>query len=667
MACGFITAWLFWPHTHSAIWIPWLLAAVDSFSRQGSRRGFIGISIFTALMFLGGFPFVVAIGLGAALVHAFTATMSQRDRGSILSTWMGTIAAIGLGFALVAVPLSSFLVGIDSADMGYRHGGSALRLVPHAKLLLMPWAGQAPAVEKNMYVGTLAVLFAALGLLALAKPRGNALAWSGVAFVVVGAGLAFGLLPREIGAHLPVLSNNPWSRSILLLDIGLILLAACGMDFILKNVKRPPLVLLVGAVLCLVQVVDLGRQFRKFNGATPSKYFYPVSPELALLRKKINPFQYVAQDSSFFLVSGTLGAIGFGEWFAHSLRSPQLHNILDALADNPFTSPTATSIRASDFHLSDDLADVIALCYVVFPTATNGGSVIAQSTGHDQLAIPPINNLIVSQSLRLPTTASVSAVAIRMANYRGQDVDGQVTVTLRAADGRVVASGALPAANVPDNQMATFHFENVPLLQAGDYTLQLHYVPGPRNRNLTVWILRDVAGEVRRGDESIPGSLTYMIFGSHDPSLTILFKGPVTTVAQNPGCAEGLFWTADINDPQPGTGLAQAKLIHYEPASFSVSSTATTPGFIVVPMQYLKGWKATVDGHDATIQLVKGVLPAVPVPAGTSSVQFVYRPPYWRVGLAISTMAALILAWVGGFGRKRQSSSATPIRAGAGL
>src|SRR5688500_8314976 len=27
MACGFLAAWLYWPHTHTAIWIPWLLLA----------------------------------------------------------------------------------------------------------------------------------------------------------------------------------------------------------------------------------------------------------------------------------------------------------------------------------------------------------------------------------------------------------------------------------------------------------------------------------------------------------------------------------------------------------------------------------------------------------------------------------------------------------------
>src|SRR3546814_355388 len=44
MMCGFIAAWLFWPHTHTAIWIPWLLFAVDRYIAEGKRAALAGIS-----------------------------------------------------------------------------------------------------------------------------------------------------------------------------------------------------------------------------------------------------------------------------------------------------------------------------------------------------------------------------------------------------------------------------------------------------------------------------------------------------------------------------------------------------------------------------------------------------------------------------------------------
>src|SRR3546814_11607588 len=70
MMCGFIAAWLFWPHTHTAIWIPWLLFAVDRYIAEGKRAALAGISVSSLFLILGGFPFVTALGFGAALLHS---------------------------------------------------------------------------------------------------------------------------------------------------------------------------------------------------------------------------------------------------------------------------------------------------------------------------------------------------------------------------------------------------------------------------------------------------------------------------------------------------------------------------------------------------------------------------------------------------------------------
>jgi uncharacterized membrane protein YfhO len=62
------------------------------------------------------------------------------------------------------------------------------------------------------------------------------------------------------------------------------------------------------------------------------------------------------------------------------------------------------------------------------------------------------------------------------------------------------------------------------------------------------------------------------------------------------------------------------------------------------------GWKATVDGHDVPIERVDYLLRGVPIPAGTSEVEFRYEPASYRVGWiisAISTLAVLIALLVG--------------------
>lgn len=657
MACGFITAWLFWPHTHTAIWIPWLLLAVGSYVSAGSFGAFLGIAVITALMFLGGFPFVVAIGLGAALLFACLNSAGHGWRQALRRN-TGTLVAIVCGLGLVAVPMLTLVAEFGGLDLSYRGGGSVLTLQAHRKLLLMPWAAEAPRVEFNMYVGILALLLAVLGLMTLFRNRRNAFVWSGFAFLLIGGILTFGILPKEIGLRLPVLSNNPWSRAILLLDIGLILLAAVGMDRLLARLRWRPAVLVVAVVLCAVQAFDLGSQFRRFNGATPAKYFFPARPELAALSATIGPFQYVAQDTRFFPFSGSLNAIGLGDWFSHALRSVHLRRLLDDLADDPFTSPTATGIRIDEYDWKGTLADAVGLCYAIFPDDAGGRKAITQTKLGPRAALPPINNVPVVQAFQMPEASRLTAIAVGLAVYGSRDLDGSVTMTVRSSsDGQEIASAMFPAGGIIDNRMTTFEFEDYPHLEAGAYEFVLLYTPGPRNKNLTAWIMPRVPGEIRRGDAPVAGALHYVVYGPQDDVFTEVAKGGGFTVARNKGCVDGAYWSADLRDPLAGRQQGTARLTAYRPDRFQVESYAKTPGFVVVPMQYHAGWEARMDGRPLQLILVRGVLPAVEVPAGKAVVVFSYRPPHWRLGLAISSASLMVLVGVWWLRRRSRRGS----------
>jgi Bacterial membrane protein YfhO len=662
MACGFITAWLFWPHAQTAILVPWLLLAVGSFASTGSLRSFAGIALATAMLFLGGFPFVVAIGFGAALVHA-SIMATRLDGRSMLLRPAATAAAMALGLVLVAIPLLTMLSDFAVLDLGYRRGGSAMTLELHRQLLWMPWAGQEPHVESNMYVGRLALVFALFGLASLFGRSRSVLAWTGMACFFSGAILVFGILPRDIGRHLPVLSSNPWGRAILLMDIGLILLAAVGVDQLVKKIRWGYVALVVGIALCVLQGIDLRTQFRQFNGPTPAKYFYPVSHGLAVLQDTIRPFQYAGQDSSYFLQSGTLGTLGIGEWYAHALRTPQLHNLLDAMAEQPFSSHSATAITISDFHWSDDLTDAVGLCYAVYPSKTGLRELIATSRkSRKNVALPPINNIELVQPIRVAKVTRLTSVAIKLATYRAMDVDGQVTVMVRtASDGVEIARSTLAAAEVLDNRMAFFPFPAMPMLSPGVHDLVITYVPGPNKRNLTAWLLADVPGKVLRAGKLIPGSLQYAILGPLDPSLEAIAEGDGVTVAKNTGCVDGAYWTADLTAPLSSRQGGAARLQQYVPHHFRIRSQAKSPGYVIVPMQYQEGWQVRVDGRAARMRLVKGVLPAVAVPAGSAEVTFAYRPPHWQLGLAISGTAILTLVGLWGVGTRRRKRQAKTI------
>jgi hypothetical protein len=169
-------------------------------------------------------------------------------------------------------------------------------------------------------------------------------------------------------------------------------------------------------------------------------------------------------------------------------------------------------------------------------------------------------------------------------------------------------------------------------------------------------VATDVAGQVRRGETDIPGSLQYMIFGPSDGSFIAVAEDGDFAVARNADCVEGAYWTADYKNPLPTRRQGKARLKQYRPHHFQVESKAAMPGYLIVPMQYQRGWQVEVNGRPERFRLVRGVMPAVAVPAGTAVVTFTYQPPYWRLGLAIT--GAALLAFFGLWLVRRRSSQA---------
>jgi hypothetical protein len=660
MLSGFVTAWLYWPHVHTAIWIPWLLLGVRRYVVDGRLGNFYGIVLATALMLLGGFPFVAVIGLGAAVVYtAFAA--AKLDRRIAVRRGLGTLGAIILAFMLVAVSLLTLASGLESAELAHRRGGSPFGLAD-ARLLWLPRAADQPHVESNMYVGMAALVLAVVALWPIARRRGDALAWAALAFVAVGAVLTFGLLPAEIGNRLPVLSNNPWSRAILLLDIGLLLLAATGMDQLRAWFGSPHAGLLLALALIAGQWLDLSAQFRKFNGPVPSRYFYAVDPELQRFASQLPPFQYVAHDNGHFMVSGTLGAVGLGDWFAHSLRSPGMRSLLGSLAENPFTTPTATSIGLRQYAWQSAAADAAGLCYAIHGPSQSSRPVLLQAPGSQRVPLGPINSAKVRQAIEVPEVLSASAIALRVATYRAVDMDGVLRLSLRSADGTLVAPHVtVPATRAKDNAFLEFDFPTVVELPAGSYELELEYSPGPKNRNLTVWVLTDKGGEVMRGGGPRPGRIEYRLLGTDANGLAVRAVGPRAVVAFNPGCAPGAYWTGDADADYSADPRARVDLIEYRPDRFRFDVRAAAAGRVVVPMQHAPGWTARVNGSPAVIRVVHGVMPVVDVPAGRSRIEFAYAPPRWKAGVLLSAIALAVLGWLGWRARKQRLRARAPL------
>lgn len=86
--------------------------------------------------------------------------------------------------------------------------------------------------------------------------------------------------------------------------------------------------------------------------------------------------------------------------------------------------------------------------------------------------------------------------------------------------------------------------------------------------------------------------------------------------------------------------------------------TSQTPAYLNFSQNYYEGWQAYVNGERTPIHLTNGLIQGIEIPAGTSTVRFVYVPYPFYVGLAIlgGTIACIVLGLV--IQRKKRAKAA---------
>ncbi len=93
----------------------------------------------------------------------------------------------------------------------------------------------------------------------------------------------------------------------------------------------------------------------------------------------------------------------------------------------------------------------------------------------------------------------------------------------------------------------------------------------------------------------------------------------------------------------PATGPEPITLRKYGPNSIEAEVTLTAPGILVLSEVWYPGWYAIVDdGPPQPTLCVNTLLQAVPVPAGTHRVEFVYRPDSLRRGVMVTATALAV-------------------------
>ena len=93
---------------------------------------------------------------------------------------------------------------------------------------------------------------------------------------------------------------------------------------------------------------------------------------------------------------------------------------------------------------------------------------------------------------------------------------------------------------------------------------------------------------------------------------------------------------------EPGTG--SAKLINSTVNSLSFETKTNTPALFYISDTYFPGWEAKVNGKTQKIYRANYNFRAVLVPEGDSTVEFMYAPSSFRLGVVISVVSLLLVA-----------------------
>lgn len=112
--------------------------------------------------------------------------------------------------------------------------------------------------------------------------------------------------------------------------------------------------------------------------------------------------------------------------------------------------------------------------------------------------------------------------------------------------------------------------------------------------------------------------------------------------------------TAVVETPRmleiPLTPLeAEAQVASYEPDRVVVRTTSNRAAFMVLSDNWYEDWRATVDGREVPIYLTNHTFRGVVVPAGSHTVEFVFRPDDLYTGFWIYVGGFAVLAMYGLF------------------
>ena len=98
----------------------------------------------------------------------------------------------------------------------------------------------------------------------------------------------------------------------------------------------------------------------------------------------------------------------------------------------------------------------------------------------------------------------------------------------------------------------------------------------------------------------------------------------------------------EVDEVPSAVPLTPAPIVRYDFDHVVVDVDVDEAGWLVLLDSYDDGWTATVDGESTPVRRANFAFRAIEVPAGQSTVEFTYRTPGLRQGLALTAVAMVV-------------------------
>ena len=608
-------------------WMPWVLAAFQrSLQRRSLRWAAIAALLFATANYAGHAQSSMYLGLALLIFTLFWLLMawrnsagdsSQKTRPSLAFPFLlfcTTILLTALLTAPILLPAVELAQHTERADFSYQESITFSLAPTQAIGLITPgFFGRGPALHWGLWdrvetpyagVATLLLAFAGL-LLATREKRRLLLPWLGVALFGFATALGvYAILHGWLTLLVPGFDQfRAPARALVLWTLGVSVLAAGGFDAFYQRS-------MVNGRWSIVNLFFRYGALLLWFVAVPLAYLALLltqESDSAFLRASVAALAIVA--AAFFWVTG---------WAILALRRS------NRLSANLFAI-LLIGLLYADFSAGGGAYTDIS------PTDPTGGykhpEIVAFLKNDPDLF--RIDARTGIEQFWQPDTAAL---------YGLQDVWGVANPLLLSHWNQLWESTGPPRATALYDMLNVKYVlvqDGVPLPE-GKFEPALD-APGPlslyRNRAFMprAWVV--TRSEIA---PDMAASVAKMQAEGFDPARVVLLQ------------------TQDAGLQIDGAGgdVAAAVVVEqYGSSEIRLKVTSSAPGYLVLSEVWYPGWRATVNGREATVLRANGALRAVAIPAGESTIEMRFVPNMWRWGLGMGLLGLLLLVAAFAFDR----------------